>query len=180
MHFETVLSAFALIAAAFLCAACGSSGQHGADPGKYAGEVCSAITALERDVAAATNPGKNPTATNATQAKQVEQRELAAVAEASDRALTRIRAAGTPAIRDGQAVADTVVKTFAQVRDAMRRAAAEAKSLPTSSPQAYTTAAERLAARVQTSLASIDASGLANPDLEQAAARQPACQQLSG
>jgi hypothetical protein len=180
MHLEPLPTAFGLIAVALLCAACGSSGQHGTNPGKYAGAVCSAITALERDVAAATSAGRNPTAANATQAKQVEQRELAAVAQASDRALTRIQTAGTPAIHDGQAVAGRVVKTFTQVRDAMRRAAVEANSLPTSSAEAYTAAAKRLAASVQTSLGSIDASGLANPDLEQAAARQPACQQLTG
>jgi hypothetical protein len=180
MHFETFPTAFALIAVAFLCAACGSSGQRGTDAGKYAGAVCSAVIALERDVAVATSAGKNPTAVDATQAKQMEQRELSAVAQASERALARIQAAGTPAIHDGQAVAGRVVETYTQVRDAMRRAGAEANSLPTNSAQAYTVAAKRLAASVQTSLGSIDPSGLANPDLEQAAAKQPACQQLTG
>jgi hypothetical protein len=180
MHFETLPAAFVVIAVALLCAACGSSAHHGTNPGKYAGAVCSATTALEHDVAAATNAGKNPTAVNAAQAKQVEQGELSAVAQASDRALTRIQAAGTPAIHDGQAVAARVLSTFTQVSDAMRRAAVEANSLPTSSPQAYTAAAKALAASVQTSLRSIDASGLSNPDLEQAAAKQPACQHLTG
>lgn len=180
MHIETLPTAFVLIAVALLCAACGSSGQRGTDGGQYADAVCTAITALEHDVAAATNAGKNPSAVNAAQAKRVEQRELSAVAQASDRALRRIRAAGTPAIHDGEAVAAKVVATFTQVRDAMRRAAVQANSLPTSNAQAYTAAAKALAARVQTSLGSIDASGLSNPDLEQAAARQPACQHLTG
>jgi hypothetical protein len=180
MRFVSLPSVFFLLGVALVCAACGSSDQHGTTPGKYASAVCSAITALERDVSTATAAGKNPTAVNARQAKQVEQRELSAVAQASDRALVRIKGAGTPAIRNGQPVAGRVLQTFTQVRDAMRRAAARSKSLPTSSPQAYTTAAKALAASVQTSLGRIDASGLADPDLEGVAAKQPACQRLSG
>jgi hypothetical protein len=62
----------------------------------------------------------------------------------------------------------------------MHSAGVKANSLPTSSPDSYKTAATALNANVRASLANIDPSGFRNPDIEKAAARQPACKSLNG
>ena len=78
-----------------------------------------------------------------------------------------------------QSVANDIVKAFTQLRDAMHAAAAKASSLPTDSASSYKTAAQALNANVRASLNNIDASGLSNPDIEQAAAKVPVCKSLS-
>jgi hypothetical protein len=122
----------------------------------------------------------NATATNAVQAKKTLQGFLTAVEGDSEHALTQIKSAGTPDISNGQAVAGTIVRAFTLLRDAMKNASAKATSLPTSSASSFKTAAQALGTSVKGSLNNIDASGLSNPDLEKAAAKEPACKTLNG
>lgn len=145
----------------------------------YIKTVCSAISPLERDIVSRTQALSN-TKQNATEAKRALQGFLAAVAQDADRAVSQISSAGMPDITNGTAVATDIVKTFTQLRDAMHAASAKAKSLPTDSPSAYRTAAQALNASLRGSLNNIDASGLSNPEIEQAAAKEPACKSLSG
>ena len=171
--------ALALVAAVALCAGCGSSGSAKIPPASYVKSVCSAISPLERDVVMRSSALNNTTAANATQAKKTLRGFLTAVEKDSDHALSRIRAAGTPDISNGKVVAGTIVKAFTELRDAMRAASAKATSLPTNSASSFKTAAQALGAGVRGSLNKIDASGLSNPDLEKAAAREAACKNLN-
>jgi outer membrane murein-binding lipoprotein Lpp len=161
------------------CAGCGSSNSSKVSTATYVKTVCSAISPLEHDIVTRTQALSN-SKQNATQAKQALQGFLAAVAQDADRAVSKISSAGTPDITGGEAVAADIVKTFTQLRDAMHAASAKAKSLPTDSPSAYRTAAQALNAGLRQSLNNIDASGLSNPDIEKAAAKEPACKSLSG
>lgn len=180
MRFANLRCAVVALAAVVICAGCGSSKPKGTSADQYVRGVCSAITSLEHDVATGTSARKNSTASNAAQAKKAEQAVLTAVAKASDRAVSRIKAAGTPDIPGGKAVAGTIVNAFTEVRNAMRSAAVKAGSLPTDSPAHFTAAARELVTSVRNSLNNIDASGLSNPDLERAAVNEPACKSLSG
>jgi hypothetical protein len=141
--------------------------------------VCSAITPLEKDVVTRSSALNSTTATNAAQAKRTLQGFLNAVETDSDHALTKIQSAGTPDIANGKAVSATVVKAFTELRDAMKTASSKANSLPTDSVASFKTAAQALNTSVRGSLNNIDASGLSNPDLEKAAANEPACKSLS-
>jgi hypothetical protein len=172
-------SALALLIVVSLCAGCGSSGSSKVSAATYVKAVCSAISPLERDVVTRSSALNNATAANATEAKRTLQGFLNAVAEDADHALTRISAAGTPDIADGKAVSGTIVKAFTQLRDAMRVAVTKSNSLPTDSAESFKTAAQALGTSVKGSLANIDASGLSNPDLEKAAAKEPACKSLN-
>jgi hypothetical protein len=175
----TFRCALALLTVIALCAGCGSSGSSKVSAASYVKAVCSAISPLERDVTSRESALNKTTASNATDAKQTLQGFLKAVAQDADSALTRIRAAGTPDIKNGTAVAGTIDKAFTQLRDAMRLAVAKSHSLPTNSPAAFNTAAQALGTSVKGSLTNIDASGLQNPEIEKAAASEPACKSLT-
>ena len=141
--------------------------------------VCSAIAPLEKDVVTRSSALNSTTAPNAVEAKKALRGFLVAVEQDAAHALSQVRAAGTPDINNGGAVAGTIVKTFTELRDAMRVALTKSKSLPTDSPTSFKTAAQALGASVKTSLNGIDSSGLTNPDLEKAAAGESACKSLS-
>jgi hypothetical protein len=180
VHPAGLRCALALLTIVSLCAGCGSSGSSKVSAASYVSAVCSAITPLERAVVTRSSALNNTTATNATQAKKTLQGFLTAVGTDSDHALSQIQSAGTPDIANGKAVSGTVVKAFTELRDAMRTASTQAKSLPTDSVASFKTASQALNTSVRGSLNNIDASGLSNPELEKAAANQRACKSLSG
>ena len=178
MHRAILRCALALLIVVSLAAGCGSSGSSKVGVSSYVGSVCSAIAPLERDVVTRSSALNNATATNAAQAKRTLQAFLTAVESDADSALTKIKSAGTPDISSGKQVSHTIVTAFTQLRDAMRTASAKAISLPTDSAASFKTAAQALGASVRGSLNNIDQSGLTNPELEKAAAGQPACKSL--
>jgi hypothetical protein len=181
VHPARLRCAIALVVAVFIAAGCGgSSGAPKVNPDEYVAAVCSAISPLERDVETRSSALNSTTATNAAQAKRTLRGFLTAVEHDSEHALTQIKAAGTPDISGGKAVSGTIVEAFTQVRDAMKLASSKATSLPTDSAASFKTAAQALGTSVKGSLTNIDASGLSNPDLEKAAAKQAACKSLSG
>ena len=171
--------ALALLIVVFACAGCGSSGSSKVSTAAYVKSVCSAISPLERDVQTRSSALNNQTASNATEAKRTLQGFLNAVEQDAGNALTRIRAAGKPDIDNGKAVAGTIVKAFTQLRDAMRLAITQSNSLPTDSAASFKTAAQALGTTVKGALNNIDASGFRNPDIEKAAAKEPACKSLN-
>jgi hypothetical protein len=179
MRLGSLCSAATLIAVLVLCAGCGSSDSSKAKAGKYVSALCSAITPLERDVVTRSAALKKQTATSASEAKKNLRGFLDVVEQDSDNALSRIQSAGTPDISNGKAVAGTIVKTFTQLRDAMRSAVTKSATLPTDSPQSFQTAAQALLASVGSALNKIDSSGLNNPDIEKAEVGQAACKSLS-
>jgi hypothetical protein len=183
VHPASLRCAITLVIALFVAVGCGGSGSSGSSskvsPDKYVSAVCSAISPLERDVVTRSSALNNTTATNAAQAKKTLQGFLTAVQQDSEHALTQIKAAGTPDISNGKTVSGTIVAAFTQLRDAMKVASGKATSLPTDSAAKFKTAAEALGTSVKGSLNNIDASGLSNPELEKAAAKQAACKSLN-
>jgi outer membrane murein-binding lipoprotein Lpp len=180
VHPASLRRALALLIVVSVCAGCGSSGPSKVSTASYVQSVCSAIAPLERDVVARSQALNNTTSSNALQAKQTLQGFLSAIEQASNRALSKIRSAGTPDISNGKEVAGTVVTAFTQLRDAMHSAGIKASSLPTDSPTSYKTAAQALNASVRASLSNIDPSGFRNPEIEKAAAKEPSCKSLNG
>jgi hypothetical protein len=147
--------------------------------GSYVKSVCSAISPLERDVVNRSSALNNTTASNAADAKKTLQGFLNAIEQDSENAVSRIRSAGTPDISGGKTVAGAIVRTFGELRDAMKVAVTKSKALPTSSAASFNTAAQALTTSVRGSLNNIDASGLSNPALEKAASKEPACKSLN-
>ena len=181
MHSASLRGAPALLIVLLLCAGCGSGGGGSSkvSAGSYVKSVCSAISPLERDVVTRSSALNNSTATNATQAKQTLQGFLNAIEQDSEHAVSQIRSAGTPDISGGKTVSGAIVRTFSQLRDAMKVAVTKSQALPTNSASSFNTAAQALTSSVRGSLNSIDATGLSNPDLEKAASKEPACKSLN-
>lgn len=178
VHPASFRCVLALLIVVSLCAACGSSDSSKVSGASYVSSVCSAIAPLEQDVVTRSSQLKSTTAKNAAEAKQNLQGFLKAVERDADRALARIKAAGTPNISGGKTVSATIVHTFTQLRDALRTAVNKAATLPTDSPSAFQTSAQALLASVGSALNQIGSSGLNNPEVEKEAARQPACKRL--
>jgi len=179
MRFGSLRSVLATLLAVAVCAGCGSSDSSKVSASHYVNAVCSAIAPLEKNVATRSSALNNTTAANAIEAKKTLQGFLIAIEQDAANALSKIQSAGTPDISGGKAVAATIVKAFTELRDAMRVAVTKSKSLPTDSPASFKTAAQALGGSVRAALSNIDSSGLSNPDLEKAAANDPACKSLS-
>jgi hypothetical protein len=179
VHPASLRGTLTLLIVLTLCAGCGSSGSPKVSAKSYVKSVCAAISPLERDVTTRSSALNNTTASDATEAKRTLQGFLDAVEQDSEHALSGVRSAGTPDIAGGKTVASAIVKAFTEVRDAMRAAAAKSNSLPTRSAASFKTAAQALGASVKGSLNRVDVSGLSNPDLESAAASEPACKSLN-
>jgi hypothetical protein len=179
--FGRPLAVLALLVVLAVCAGCGSSGSSNVSPANYITAVCSAISPLMRDVASRSQALKSSTSASAAQAKTTLEGFLAAIERDSDAVLAKIRAARTPDISNGKTVAATIVTAFTELRDAMHAAAAKASSLPTDSAASYNAAAQALIVSVKASLDKIgQPGGFSNPDIEKAAAKDPACKNLSG
>jgi hypothetical protein len=178
VQFASLRGAPALLIVLLLCAGCGSSGSSKVSAGTYVKSVCSAISPLERDVATRSSALNNSPASNATEAKRTLQGFLNAIEQDSEHAVSQIRSAGTPDISGGKTVAGAIVRTFSELRNAMKIAVTKSQALPTTSASSFNTAAQALTTSVRGSLNSIDASGLSNRDLEKAASKEPACRSL--
>jgi hypothetical protein len=179
VHSASLRVAPALLIVLLLCAGCGSSGSSKVTAGSYVKSVCSAISPLESDVVNRSSALNNSSASNATDAKKTLQGFLNAIEQDSENAVSRIRSAGTPDISGGKTVAGAIVRTFSELRDAMKVAVTKSQALPTSSASSFNSAAQALTTSVRGSLNNIDASGLSNPELEKAASKEPACKSLN-
>jgi hypothetical protein len=164
-----------------LLAGCGGSSSSSVSPAAYVKSICSTVGPFEKDVQARSSALNLSSITNATQGKQALQGFLNAVVTDTDTAVSKLKAAGTPSVSNGKKISTALVAAFTQLRGALHQAATNAGSLPTSSPQAFKTAAQSLGNTVKGSMTSIGSGlqGLQSPDLEKAAAKEPSCKTLA-
>jgi hypothetical protein len=144
--------------------------------------ICTAVGPFEKDVAARSNALNAATLTSAAEGKKAVKDFLTAVSADTDKALSGLQSAGTPSVEQGKAISTEIVGAFKQLRQAIGSALTQAKSLPTTSSQAFTNGANQLGGTVRSSLGGITASlgKLRSAELEKAAAKEPACTALSG
>lgn len=179
MHSHKLLSALATVAIAAVLAGCGSSGS-GVSTGAYVKSICMAVGPWEQDIQARSSALDVSKITNAAQGKTALQGFLTGAVADTDRALTHIKSAGTPNVSNGKQISTAMVSAFTMLKATLSQAATQAGSLPTSSPEAFKTAAEALGNDVRTSMGNIGSSlsGLNNADLQKAAAKESACKSL--
>jgi hypothetical protein len=168
------------LAVSVALAGCGSSGSSKVAPAAYVKSVCSAIGPFEKQVQNRSSALNLSTIKNATEGKKALHDFLAAVASDTDHAVSQLKAAGTPDVSNGQAIATGIVAAFTQVKGALSDAAGRASTLPTTTPQAFKTAASALGQNVQASMTKIGTSlgSLKSPTLQAAAAKEPACKSV--
>jgi hypothetical protein len=147
----------------------------------YVKSICSAIAPFEKDVQARSSALDLSSIKNASDGKTALQGFLNAVASDTDKAVTQLKASGTPDVTNGTAISAGIVSAFTQLKSALSTAATQAGSLPTGSAQAFKTAAQTLGSGVQSSMSKIGSSlgNLQSADLEKAAAADPTCKSLA-
>jgi ElaB/YqjD/DUF883 family membrane-anchored ribosome-binding protein len=142
--------------------------------------ICAAVGPFEKDVAARSNALNSAKLTSPQQGKKAVQGFLNSVSADTDQALTKLQSAGTPSVDNGQKISTTIVAAFKDLKQAISSASDQAKSLSTSSPQAFKNGANKLGNTVRSSLSGIsDSLGkLQSADLAKAAQKEPACTAL--
>jgi hypothetical protein len=174
----------ALVCALAVAGCGGSSGSSssGVSAGNYVKAICSAVGPFEKDVAARSNALNSAKLTSPQQGKKAVQGFLNSVSSDTNQALTKLQAAGSPAVDNGQKISTTIVTAFKDLKQAIGSASDQAKSLSTSSPQSFKNGANKLGETVRSSLSGISSSlgKLQSADLAKAAKKEPACTSLSG
>jgi hypothetical protein len=186
---------FAALAATVALAGCGGSSKSSSSgasssttsqsskvtAASYVKSICSAIAPFEKDVQAKSSALNLSTIKNASQGKAALQSFLSSVAADTDKAVTQLKAAGTPDVQNGPAISQGIVTAFTELKTALSSAAGQAGSLPTGNAQAFKTAAQALGTSVQGSMSKIGSSlgNLKSADLEKAASSDPTCKSLA-
>jgi hypothetical protein len=180
MSFRKPLSAACAIAITIGLAACGGSSSSGPSPAAYVKSICNAIGPFEKTVQQRSSALNLSNIKSAADGKTALKTFLTQVASDTDQAVAKLKAAGIPDVSNGKQVSAAIVGAFTQLKSALDKAASQAGSLPTASPQAFQTAAQALGSSVQSSMSGIGGSlsNLKSPDLEAAAKKEPACQSL--
>jgi hypothetical protein len=171
----------AVAVAASLAACGGGSSNSGVSPGAYAKSICNAIGPFEKDVASRSSALNLSSITSASQGKKALQDFLAAIVADTDKAVSKLKSAGSPSVNNGKKISSAIVSAFSQVKTALTQAQSQANSLPTTDPTAFKNAAQGLGNGIRTSMSHIGASlsNLKSPELENAAKKEPACSSLS-
>jgi hypothetical protein len=175
-----IFACLATVAVAASLAACGGGGSSGVSAGDYVKSICNAIGPFEKDVASRSSALNLSNITSATQGKKALQDFLAAIVDDTQKAVDKLKSAGTPNVNNGKKISNAIVSAFSQVKGALTQAKAQAASLPTTDPAAFKNAAQSLGTGIRTSMSNIGASltNLKSPELESAAKKEQACSSL--
>ncbi len=184
------LSAVALAAmlVALVTAACGgASSAHSTQVSTakvsataYVTTLCQSVAPFEKEIASGSSALSREGSKTLTADKARLSAYFSALARDSSGAVGKLNRAGVPDVSGGARFAATLRSTFIRVDTALNRARTLASQLSTSSPSAFTSGANKLAAAVKTSLGQLG-SGLSatkNSALSQAAAKVSACHTL--
>jgi hypothetical protein len=169
------------VAAAIAVAGCGGSSSNSVSAATYVKSVCGAASTWFHSI-----EGVGTTLKAATQSqgsldktKTAYTAFVVGVLHATQRAESQLKAAGTPSVKNGTQISNTLVKAFSTAARGLSSAAAQAKQIPTTSKTAFNSAGSRVQAQVQQAIASMNAATPEkNPQLHAAALKDPTCQQL--
>jgi hypothetical protein len=169
------------LAVSVALAACGGSSSSGVSAGAYVKSICQAVGPFEKDVQARSAQISNlSSGTSAAEGKKALQNFLSSVVSDTQSAINKLKAAGTPNVKNGKQIQAAIVSAFTQLKTALSAANTTAASLPTASPEAFKTAAQQLGSTITSSMSGIGSSlnNLKSADLEAAAKKEPACQSI--
>jgi hypothetical protein len=175
-------AALALTAVLAGCGSSSSSKSSGVSAGAYVKTVCQAVGPFEKDVVRRSSALNLATINNPAQGKTALKGFLSAVAADTGKALADLKAGGTPDVKNGKGISGAIVGAFSQLDTTMSQAVKQADNLSTTDPSAFKAGAQKLGNTVRSSMTNIgtnlQSSTLKSPDLEQAAAKEPACKSL--
>jgi hypothetical protein len=176
---------------AFAAVGCGGGDGKtyaGTEPDAWAATVCGALGDWAKGLKAESDRlGSSLRGT--TDLKVVKRRFVAFLerAERSSRTMvTRISGAGAPAVEDGAAIQEQLVRGLAGAQASFARATVRARKLPTTNPQAFSTGVQSLGTDVQEELTAVgekfNSLGERYDDdrLNEATSNEPSCAEISG
>lgn len=185
MHLRKLGGTSAAALVVFVLAGCGGSGASdanaGVTPAAYVRSICTAVQPFVNDVVRRSDKLNSGTLPSVAQGKKAIQGFLSGVSNDTDVTISKLKAAGAPKVSNGRQLADKVVSAFTHLKTSVNHALNQANALPTDTPAHFKTAATRLGGTVRTSMSGIGTSlnGLTSPELEKAAAKEPACTSLA-
>lgn len=166
--------------AALALAGCGGSG---AKPSSYVKSMCVALGNWRNTIQGAEAALGSSGASSASRpvAKLDYQRFVTSVVIATRRATNALRSAGFPSVKHGQQLAQRLERAFQRATRGLQAASAQAKGIRTDSNSTFQLGLSAVDAEIRSALAPIaSASPGRSPELRSAAAKQPACQLLTG
>ncbi len=170
----------AALTATAVLAGCGGSSTVTAS--KYVSSVCSAVAPFERDVLNRSDALDLTSVKSPVQGKQALEGFLTAITNDTSTAVSKLKSAGTPNVKNGKQISNAITGAFTQLQTAMNRAARQAKALPTTDATSFKNGATSLGNQVRTSMNSIgsnlQSSTLKSPELQQAAAKEQSCKSI--
>jgi hypothetical protein len=99
---------------------------------------------------------------------------------ATRRAGAALRSAGTPSVSNGKRIATALTDAFAGAQSSFARAAGTARQIPLTSTSAYAKAVTAVNASIRQTLSAMESISSGNsPQLQAAAAKEPACKSLT-
>lgn len=169
-----------IVAVTIALAGCGGGGSSGVSAGTYVKSICAAIGPFEKDVQSRSSALNLSAITNVSDGKKALVSFLNAMVTDTDKAVSQLKAAGDPDVKNGKKISAGVVTAFTRLKQALQQTATQANALPTGSADAFRTGATTLGNSVRTSISAIGSglSGLTSSDLEKAAAKEPTCKVL--
>jgi hypothetical protein len=166
----------------------GGKSYSGTKPNIWAKTVCGALgdwaQGLKADSSRLGADLKGTTDLNVVKTKFVA--FLEGAERSSGTMVSRIKAAGTPAVKDGAAMQQQLVSGLQGAQTSFTRAIARAKKLSTTNPQAFSAGVQALGGDVQKELTDTGTkfSNLGvkynDPNLNKATASEPACSKIKG
>jgi hypothetical protein len=170
-----------LVVAALALGGCGGSSPSGVTPTAYIKSVCTSLGSWSSGIRTAGNQLQAAaTGTRSLAAgKQQYQTFIVALVTDTGRAVSDLKTAGVPAVKNGKQISDALVGAFTQARSGLSQAATQAGAIPTTSAAAYQAAATGVTASIRQTLGQIaTVRPERDPRLRAAAAKEPACQAL--
>jgi hypothetical protein len=174
-----VICAFVVL----VVAGCGgsSSASSGPSASSYVKTVCTAVKGWVSDIETGSGKLNSATITSAAEGKTAIENFFGDAINDTSQVVTKLKAAGAPNVSSGSKISTMLISTFTQIQATLNKGRTQAQALPTNDPAKFKSAGDSLASTVQSSLTQIgNALGnLKSPELEKAAAKEPACTSLS-
>jgi len=177
-----------LALAASGCGGGGGKSYSGTKPSTWAATVCGAVsdwTVRLQAEGARLSSGLNKT-TDIELVKTSLVAYLDSAARSARTMMTRIDAAGAPAVKEGAAIQKDLVSGLEGAQASLTRAVARAKRLSTTDPQTFTIGVQALAADIQEELTAVSGKVSTVGDkyddasLDKATSEEPSCSGIGG
>jgi hypothetical protein len=171
----------ALAGAVIALAGCGGSST--VAPAKYVRSICIALGSWKQQIQGAGRTLQSSGIATASPASAKAQyvRFVSTMLAATRTTAASLKAAGTPAVKDGATIAGGLSGGFERGAQGLSSALTRASAIPTTSTAAFQSAATSVTGELRSALTSIASiTPRSSPQLRSAALREPSCQALAG